>query len=51
MGVQGPLEYTVQATRSVQAVWVEQHAVQLCILLSAIHQHLKETLWKMKLQF
>lgn len=49
-GVQGPSEYTVQVTRHVQAVWVEQHAVQLHVLC-VVTQNLHETLQERRSQY
>ncbi|KDR13801.1 hypothetical protein L798_12099 [Zootermopsis nevadensis] len=42
----GSCNHAIQETRCVQAVRVEQHAVQLHIFLRAVHQHLYETLRK-----
>lgn len=49
MGVQGPSEYIVQVTRHIQAVWVEQHAVQFHVLLCVVAQNLHEALQERRL--
>lgn len=51
MGVQGPSEYTVQVTRHVQAIWVEQHAVQFHILLCVVARNLHEALQERRSQY